>query len=140
MKPPVHRVSIISQCDLANARATPISPMERTGSEPRRVTFGPGSGVASAHSVPGPTPELLGMGESEEEVEEGRVPKTRKFPEGMSVEELRTHSLIHIPYHPGCKHCVAGRHRDHRHPLRESGQRQMHAELQSSNGASICAD
>ena len=71
MKPPVHRVSRISQCDLANARAIPISPMERTGSEPRRVTFGPGSCVPSGHVIPGPIPELLGMDESEEEVEEG---------------------------------------------------------------------
>ena len=101
MKPPVHRVSIISQCDLANARATPISPMERTRSEPLRVTFGLGSGVASAHPVPGPIPELLGMDESEDEVEEGRVPRTRTCPEGMSAEELRTHCLTHIPLSPG---------------------------------------
>ena len=80
------------------------------------------------------------MDESEDEVEEGRVPRTRKCPDGMSAEELRTHSLTHIPYHPGCKHCVAGRKRDHKHPLRDRVQQQMHAELQSANGASICAD
>ena len=86
MQSAVHRVSIISQCDLANARATPISPTERTGSKPRRVTFGPGSCMSSGCPIPGPIPELLGMDESDEEVEEGRVPRTRKCPEGMSAE------------------------------------------------------
>ena len=77
---------------------------------------------------------------SEEEVEEGRVPRTRKFPVGMSADELRTHSLTHIPYHPGCKCCVAGRTRHHMHPLRDRGHTHMHADLEAANGASICAD
>jgi hypothetical protein len=58
----------------------------------------------------------------------------------MSSEELRIHSLTHIPYHPGCKCCVAGRKRDHKHPRRSTGQAQMQADLEEANGASICAD
>ena len=76
----------------------------------------------------------------EEEVEEGRAPRTRKCPEGMNAEELRMHSLTHIPYHPGCKCCVAGRKRDHKHPRRPIGLANMQAELDKDNGASICAD
>ena len=68
--------------------------------------------------VPPPVPQR-GLAD-EEEVEQGRVPRTRKCPVGMSVEELWVHSLTHIPYHPGCKCCVAGRKRDHIHPLRDS--------------------
>ncbi len=82
----------------------------------------------------------MGVDDQEEEVEEGRVPKTRKFPDSMSLEELRAHSLTHIPYHPGCKCCVAGRKRDHKHPRRDIGQSKMHADLEAANGASICAD
>ena len=165
---PVHRVSLVPQRDLASAVATPISPLVRTRPEPKSAPLDSSPSVClRANEVgrdteerqrrsqtpnlmgwqapnrregPGPIPELLAVDESEEEVEEGRVPRTRKFPVGMSADELRTHSLTHIPYHPGCRHCVAGRKRDHRHPLREKGQRQMHTELQSANGASICAD
>ena len=36
----------------------------------------------------------------DEEVEVGRVPKSRKFPDSVSAEELRVHSLTHLPYHP----------------------------------------
>ena len=82
----------------------------------------------------------MGVDEEEEEVEEGRVPRTRKFPDSMSVEELRAHSLTHIPFHPGCKCCVAGRKRDHQHPRRYIGESAMHADLEAANGASICAD
>ena len=46
---------------------------------------------------PGMKEEFMQMNDSEDEVEEGRVPRTRKFLESMSVEELRAHSLIHIP-------------------------------------------
>ena len=80
------------------------------------------------------------MGVDEEEVEDGRVPRTRKFPDRMSVEEVRAHSLIHIPYHPGCKCCVAGRKRDYKHPRRDKGQDKMHVDLEAANSASICAD
>ena len=76
----------------------------------------------------------------EEEVEEGRAPRTRECPEGMNAEELRMHSLTHIPYHPGCKCCVAGRKRDHKHPRRHIGHAKMQADLEEANGASICAD
>ena len=40
----------------------------------------------------------------DEEVEEGRAPRTRECPESLNPEALRAHSLTHIPYHPGCKH------------------------------------
>ena len=50
------------------------------------------------------------------------------------------HSLTHIPYHRGCKCCVAGRKRDHKHPRRSTGQARMQADLEAANGASICAD
>ena len=58
----------------------------------------------------------------------------------MSAEELRAHSLTHIPYHPGCKCCVAGRKRDHKHPRRDTGQSKVQADTESAHGASICAD
>ena len=67
--------------------------------------------------------------EGEEEVEEGRVPRTRKLPGSLSPEELRHHSLTHIPYHPGCRCCVAGRKRDHKHPRRERGPSQKQANM-----------
>ena len=76
----------------------------------------------------------------EEEVEEGRAPRTRKCRESMNAEELRMHSLSHIPYHPGCKCCVAGRKKDQKHPRRHTGHAQMQADLEEANGASICAD
>ena len=50
------------------------------------------------------------------------------------------YSLTHIPYHPGCKCCVAGRKRGHKHPRRSTGQARMQADLEAANGASICAD
>ena len=82
----------------------------------------------------------MGVDEGEEEVEEGRVPRTRKLPDSMSIEELRAHSLTHIPYDPGCKCCVAGRKRDHQHPRRDIGQSAMQADLEAANGASIFAE
>ena len=78
--------------------------------------------------------------EREEEVEQGRLPKSRRPPTGMSPEEYRVHSLTHIPYHPGCKCCVAGRKRDHVHHRFKMGVDRMQAELDEANGASICAD
>ena len=107
----------------ADACVIPISPLVRKRCEP-----------------PEQRHEVMGVDEEEEEVEEGRVPRTRKFPDSMSVEELRAHSLTHIPYHPGCKCCVAGRKRDHQHPRRDIGQSKMHADLEAANGAPICAD
>ena len=68
------------------------------------------------------------------------APRTRKSLEGMSPEHMRTHSLTHIPYHPGCKCCAVGRKRDHIYPRRDSGTARMQAAFQSANGASICAD
>ena len=85
---------------------------------------------------------LRGVGEDEEqeeEVEQGRVPRTRKCPDGMSAEELRVHSLTHIPYHPACKCCVAGRKIDHPHPLRDSGHLRRDAEIGATEGSSRCA-
>ncbi len=58
----------------------------------------------------------------------------------MSADELRIHSLTHIPYHPGCKCCVAGRKRDHKHPRRPIGHANMQTDREEANGASICAD
>ncbi len=76
----------------------------------------------------------------EEEVEEGRAPRTRKCPEGMSAEELRVHSLTHIPYHPGCRCCVAARKRDHKHPRRKVAGTELRTDDDAPPGASICAD
>ena len=101
----------------------PISPLVRKKCEPPDVVN-----------------EVMGVDDDEEEVEEGRVPRTRKFPESMNIEELRAHCLTHIPYHPGCKCYVAGRKRDHKHPRRDTGQNQMQADPESAHGASICAD
>ena len=68
----------------ADASVIPISPSVRKRCEP-----------------PEEKSDVMGFDEEEEEVEEGRVPRTRKFPDSMSIEELRAHSLTHIPYHPG---------------------------------------
>ena len=113
----------ISQRESVEACVDPISPLIQRNTDP-----------------PDQRDEVMGVDDQEEEVEEGRVPKTRKFPDSMSLEELRAHSLTHIPYHPGCKCCVAGRKRDHKHPRRDIGQSKMHADLEAANGASICAD
>ena len=40
----------------------------------------------------------MAMNEDEEEVEQGRLPRTRKPPVGMTPAEMRTHSLTHIPF------------------------------------------
>ena len=82
----------------------------------------------------------VGEGEEEEQVEQARVPRTRKCPDGMSTEELRGHNLTHIPYHPGCECCVAGGQRDHKRPLRDSGHIRMQSDLDVASGSSICAD
>ena len=58
----------------------------------------------------------------------------------MNSEALRIHSLTHIPYHPGCKCCVAARKRDHKHPRRASGQAGTSVDAETTSGASICAD
>ena len=73
-------------------------------------------------------------------MEEGRVPRTGKSPEGMSPEEMRTYRLTHIPYPPVCKCCVVGRKRDHIRPRRDSGTARMQSELETAIGAPICAD
>ena len=73
----------------------------------------------------------------DEEVEEGRAPRTRECPEILSSEAFRVHSLTHIPYHPGCKHCVAARKRDHRHPRRPVV---INEDGETTGIASACAD
>ena len=113
----------ISQQESGEARVDPISPLVQRNTGP-----------------PDQENEVMGVDDQEEEVEEGRVAKTRKFPDSMSPDELRAHSLTHIPYHPGCKCCVAGRKRDYKHPRRDKGQNKMHADLEAANSASICAD
>ena len=42
--------------------------------------------------------EVMAMSDDEEEVEQGRPPRTRKPPVGMTPAEMRTHSLTHIPF------------------------------------------
>ena len=76
----------------------------------------------------------------DEEVEEGRALRTRECSESMSSEALRIHSLTHIPYHPGCKCCVAARKRDHKHPRRATGHTGTTVDVETTGGASICAD
>ena len=76
----------------------------------------------------------------EEEVEEGRAPKTRECPPSMNAEELRTHSLTHISYHPGCRCYVAARKRDHKHPRRQSNGAEIRADDEATPHAAICAD
>lgn len=92
-----------------------------------------GGSEEGATSTGAPFPE-------EEEVEEGRVPDTRKCPTGLNEEELRVHNLTHIPYHPGCKCCVAARKRDHKHPRREIVTTVAGAADEAPLGASICGD
>jgi hypothetical protein len=108
-----------------------------------------GVSVHGAPRVDDPAPgEKVDLGVSvngapmvdDEEVEEGRAPRTRECPEGMTPEALRIHSLTHIPYHPGCACCVAGRERDHKHPRRAFDIDKMQADLDTANGASLCAD
>ena len=82
--------------------------------------------------------EVMAMSEDEEEVEQCRPPRTRKPPVGMTPEEMRTHSLTHIPFHSACRCCVAGRMRDHQHPRRSELQR-MQDELDAAN-AHVSAD
>ena len=55
----------------------------------------------------------------------------------MSLEALRIHSLTHIPYHPGCKCCVAGRKNDHKHSRRKTSKP---VDVETTSGASMCAD
>ena len=79
-----------SRKEFANACGDPISPYQGV------------SGVASLRCAPQEPREeeqheVMGVDDQEEEVEEGRVPKTRKFPDSMSLEELRAHSLTYIP-------------------------------------------
>ena len=56
----------------------------------------------------------------------------------MTPTELSNHALTHIPFHPGCRSCVAGRKRDHQHP-RRSGVEQMQHDLDAAN-AHVSAD
>ena len=142
--------------DRTNTRVHPISPRTRNPSESCGVSE-PIMGVDNTGCAPAPvivescdasvtpgstgrTPAPVEDQEGEEEVEEGRVPRTRKFPGSLSPEELRQHSLTHIPYHPGCRCCVAGRKRDHKHPRRDRGPPQTHADVEDANGSSISAD
>ena len=80
----------------------------------------------------------MAMSENEEEVEQGRPPRTRKPPAGMTPQEMRTHSLTHIPFHPACRCCAAGIMRDQQHP-RRSGLQKMQDELDAAN-AHVSAD
>ena len=57
----------------------------------------------------------------------------------MSTEEVRVHSLTHMPYHPGCKCCVAARKRDHKHPRRDVGSAGVRAGDEPHTGAVVAA-
>ena len=56
----------------------------------------------------------------------------------MTPAEMNNHAFTHIPFHPGCRSCVAGRKRDHQHP-RRSGLEIMQHGLDAAN-AHISAD
>ena len=148
---PIHRDSPPSFEGTVKARASPISPSvtnQREYITQREFLVGATESVrapAAEEVVREPNADdppggALATNSDDEKVEEGRVPRSRKFPDSMCVEELRVHSLTHIPFHPGCKCCVAGRKRDHKHSRRGDGQARMQADLEESNGASICAD
>lgn len=83
-------------------------------------------------------PTLVPQAGDEEGVEQGRPAHTRKPPVGMTPAEMSNHALPHIPFHPGCRSCVAGRKRDHQHP-RRSGLDEMQRELYAAN-AHVSAD
>ena len=141
---PVHQDHPPPQKEPADACVIPISPWGRKQSEPPEQINNL-MGVEESTCIPAVVGEEFTRvpavtQEDEEEVEEGWVPRTRKCPDSLSTEELRVHSLTHIPYHPGCRCCVAGRKRDHKHPRRDSGHKRMHADLEAANSASICAD
>ena len=50
----------------------------------------------------------------------------------MTPTEMSNHALTHIPFHPGCRSCVAGRKRDHQH-LRRSGLEKTQQDLDAAN-------
>ena len=108
---PIHRDSPPSVEGTAEARESFISPRvvsqrETTAQREFLVGATESARVLAADeslSVPGAaeTPSAPEVAHSDdEEVEEGRVPRSRKFPDSMSAEELRVHSLTHIPFHP----------------------------------------
>ena len=136
------------------SRTNSISPANGTtlqdGWNSARLSPGNGntlqSGWNSARSSPGEVaieehpvmPTLVPQDGDEEEVEQGRPAHTRKTPVGMTPIEMSNHALTHIPFHPGCRSCVAGRKRDHQHP-RRSGLDEMQRELDAAN-AHVSAD
>jgi len=79
-------------------------------------------------------PTMVAFDEDEEEVEQGRPAHTRKPLVGMTPAEMNNHALTHIPFHPGCRSCVAGRKRDHQHP-RRSGVEEMQRELDAAQNS-----
>ena len=83
-------------------------------------------------------PDMLALSGDEEEVDQGRNPRTREPPVGMTKEGMRTHSLTRIPYSPACRCCVAGRRKDNHHHQR-SGIQKMQDDLDSVN-AHVSAD
>ena len=88
-------------------------------------------------------PNVMAMGEAEEEREEeqeARTPRTKKAPVGMTAAEWKTHRLTHLPYNPAGRCCVAGRKRDDQHRRRDVGPFQTQTEWDAESGASFCAD
>ena len=65
--------------------------------DPQDVTLSFTPFIAGQHEEA----EVMAMSDDEEEVEQGRIPRTRKPPVGMTPAEMRTHSLTHIPF-PSC--------------------------------------
>ena len=96
--------------ELSQTRENSISPH---GRPPHKIEEG-------GHEAGGSRPDLLGLSD-DEEVEQGRVPRSRHQPQGMTPEELKEHSLAHIPYHTGCICCVGARKRDRSHYRKENG-------------------
>ena len=112
-----NRINEISPKEPDKAYVYPISPVDDSGGPPRKLGMGPEDRGDQEREKREDAQGVLAMDGEEEEkdVEQGRLPRSRRSPQEMSPEEYRVHSLTHIPYHPGCKCCVAGRKRDHVH-------------------------
>ena len=41
------------------------------------------------------------------------------IPPDMTPAQWAKHAVSHLPYHPGCRCCVAARKWDHKHPRRK---------------------
>ena len=48
------------------------------------------------------TTGVMAVDEEGSEVQDARVPKTKKAPVGMTAAEWNFHRLTHLPYNPAC--------------------------------------